>query len=293
MDIEFLYTKDYYKDIQEGSRRSAKEIVPLVLELIQPRSVIDVGCGVGTWLSVFKECGVRDIIGVDGGYIEKGMLQIPQERFLSFDLSEPLRMERQFDLVVSLEVAEHLPTKCAERFVDSLVRLGPVILFSAAIPFQGGEQHINEQWPDYWVKYFQQKGYVVIDCIREKIWQNTNVEMWYAQNILMFVRQNYLENYPLLKKMVENTVTSQLSIVHPRRYLALQEKWIMLQTQLQSVQMQLQSILNSKSYRLLSYLGSNLKKLPLVRYMLKHMLDFLFSLYMTFCKKAEKGSPGK
>jgi len=293
MDVEYLYTEDYYKDIQEGSRRSAKEIVPLVLELIQPRSVIDVGCGVGTWLSVFKECGVRDIIGVDGGYIDKKMLQIPKERFLSFDLREPLRMDRQFDLVVSLEVAEHLPGECAERFVDNLVRLGPVILFSAAIPFQGGEQHINEQWPDYWVKYFQQKGYVVIDCIREKIWQNTNVEMWYAQNILMFVRQDYLKNYPLLKNEVENTATSQLSIVHPRKYLALQEKWAMLQTQLQSIQMQLQLILNSKSYRLLSYFGSKLKKLPLIRDILKRMLGFLFGLHMRFCKKAEKSCPGK
>lgn len=145
MDIEFLYTKDYYKDIQGGSRRSAKVIVPLVLELIQPRSVIDVGCGVGAWLSVFKECGVRDIMGVDGDYIDKKMLQIPQERFLSFDLREPLRMDRQFDLVVSFEVAEHLPSECAERFVDSLVRLGPAILFSAAIPFQGGAHHMNEQ----------------------------------------------------------------------------------------------------------------------------------------------------
>ncbi len=288
MDIEFLYTKDYYKDIQENSRRSAKEIVPLILELIHPMSVIDVGCGVGTWLSVFKECGVRDIMGVDGDHIDKKMLQIPQERFLSFDLSEPLRMDRQFDLVVSLEVAEHLPSKCAERFVDSLVRLGPVILFSAAIPFQGGVHHINEQWPDYWVKYFQQKEYVVIDCIREKVWQDTNVEMWYAQNILMFVRQDYLKNHPLLKKGVENTAISQLSIVHPKKYLALHEKWTMLQTQLQSIQMQLQLILNSRSYRLLSYLGSNLKKLPLIRYVLKHMLDFLFSLYMTFCKKSKK-----
>jgi len=293
MDIKSLYTKDYYRDIQEGSRQSAKEIVPLVLELIQPRSVIDVGCGVGTWLSVFKECGVKDITGVDGDYIDKKMLQIPQERFLSFDLREPLLMDRQFDLVVSLEVAEHLPGECAERFVDSLVRLGPVILFSAAIPFQGGQQHINEQWPDYWAKHFQQRRYVVIDCIREKIWQNPNVEMWYAQNILMFVRQDYLRSYPLLKKVVENTTTSRLSIVHPRKYLALQEKWTMLQTQLQPIQMQLQSILNSKSYKLLSYPRSTLKKLPLVRDILKHALDLLFSLYMKFCKKAEKRSPGK
>ena len=213
------YTKDC-EIHQEGSRRSAKEIIPLVLELIQPKRVIDVGCGVGGLLSVFKECGVEDIQGIDGDWVDKKMLQIPEDRFLSFDLKEPFQMDRQFDLVVSLEVAEHLPSDCAETFVDDLVRLGPVILFSAAIPFQEGTYHVNEQWPDYWVKRFQKKGYVVIDCLRKKIWQNDNVEWWYAQNILMFVRRDYLESNPLLKKEFENTNTSMLSIVHPKCYLA-------------------------------------------------------------------------
>ena len=210
------YTKAYYKHLQKGWRRSAKQIVPEILELIQPKHVIDVGCGVGIWLSVFKECGVENIWGVDGDYVDKKMLQIPEERFLSLDLKKPFRMDRQFDLVVSLEVAEHLPSECAETFVDSLTRLGPVILFSAAIPLQGGTHHINEQWPDYWAKYFQEKGYVVIDCIRKKIWQNDNVRWFYAQNILMFVRQGYLESHPLLKREFESSDTSQLSIVHPK-----------------------------------------------------------------------------
>lgn len=105
----------------------------------------------------------------------KKKLEIPEERFLSFELNNPFRIDRQFDLVISLEVAEHLPKECAATFVDSLTRLGPVILFSAAIPFQGGTDHINEQWLDYWAKYFQEKGYVAIDCIRKRIWQNDKV----------------------------------------------------------------------------------------------------------------------
>jgi len=213
------YGEDFYKAQQQACQRSAKEIVPLVLELIQPQQVIDVGCGLGTWLSVFKECGVEDIWGVDGHWVDKEWLEIPEERFLPFDLRKPFRMDRQFDLVVSLEVGEHLPSECAEIFVDSLIRLGPVILFSAAIPFQGGTHHINEQWPEYWVEYFQEKGYLVIDCIRKKIWQNDNVQWWYTQNILMFARRDYLECHRLLKREFENTATSRLSIVHPKSYL--------------------------------------------------------------------------
>lgn len=98
-------------------------------------------------MSVFKEFGVEDIYGVDGEWINMKMLKIPEERFSKIDLREPFRLERYFDLVMSLEVAKHLPIECAGYFVDSLVSLGQVILFSAAVPFQGGDEHINEQWP--------------------------------------------------------------------------------------------------------------------------------------------------
>ena len=214
------YTDDFYRDLQEGARRSARVIVPLVLELLQPRHVIDVGCGLGTWLSVFKECGVEDIWGVDGDHVDKTMIEIPEERFLSFDLKQPLHIERQFDLVVSLEVAEHLPEACAEAFVGSLTGLGPIVLFAAAIPFQGGTHHVNEQWPEYWADLFQQKGYVAIDCLRRKIWKNENVEWWYAQNVLIFAAQEHLKGQPLLQREYEFAGTSQLSIVHPKKYLA-------------------------------------------------------------------------
>jgi SAM-dependent methyltransferase len=214
-----LYTQDFYKAQQEGSRKSAKEIIPLILELIQPQSVIDVGCGVGTWLSVFKEFGIKHCLGIDGDYIDKNMLQIPSEEFLSYDLKKPISIDKNFELVVSLEVAEHLPSECAETFIKSLTRLGEVILFSAAIPFQGGTGHLNEQWPEYWVQYFQKQGYLVVDYLRKKIWNNEKVEFWYAQNILIFVKNDCLHKYPLINEILKKNDSFQLSIVHPNLYL--------------------------------------------------------------------------
>ena len=223
--VMYSYTKDFYKELQEGSKRSAKVIVPFVIELIRPASVVDVGCGLGTWLSVFKEHCITDILGIDGDLIDKEMLEIPKPQFLAVDLQKPFNVNRKFDLVISLEVAEHLPVTSAEIFIDSLVKLGPIVLFSAAFPFQGGTHHINEQWPDYWAKRFLERGYKVLDVIREKIWQNENVDWWYAQNTLMFVEQDYLKNHPVLERKSFRKSPSQLSIVHPKMYLQMVEKY--------------------------------------------------------------------
>jgi SAM-dependent methyltransferase len=201
--------------------RSAEEIVPLVLKLIPARTVVDVGCGEGAWLSVFRKNGVLDVLGVDGDYVHRDTLQIPQEQFQAADLSKPLQVGRKFDLAVSLEVAEHLPPECAATFVESLTRLAPVILFSAAIPFQGGNHHVNEQWPDKWAGLFQEHGYRVVDCIRKRVWQNDAVEYWYAQNALLFVRSDVLEGNKSLALELERTNPSQLRLVHPRKYLEL------------------------------------------------------------------------
>ncbi|MGB7710056.1 MAG: glycosyltransferase [Microcoleus sp.] len=215
------YTRDFYELIRQGTRNSAQEIIPLLLELMQPvkpQSVVDVGCGTGSWLAAFQKWGISDCLGIDGDYVDRTLLEIPLNQFNSHDLKQPLQIERKFDLAISLEVAEHLPSICAENFVNSLTQLAPVILFSAAIPFQGGVEHVNEQWPQYWAYYFQKNGFVVIDCLRKKIWNNEKVEPWYAQNILVFVKQEYLSRYPRLVNEYQNIDLNQLAIVHPKIY---------------------------------------------------------------------------
>lgn len=214
-----IYEKEFYMNRQSGSCRSAEIIIPLLLKLVDPNSVVDVGCGIGSWLSVFKKHGIDDILGLDGKWVDKEMLMIPDEKFISSDLEKPIEVNRRFDLVVSLEVAEHISPEHASSFVKSLVDLGPVVLFSAAIPLQVGKHHVNEQWPDYWVRHFEEHGYAVIDAIRKQIWQNEDVEYWYAQNILIFADQESIRSHPVLYREMKNTSTTQLSLVHPKMYL--------------------------------------------------------------------------
>ncbi len=213
------YTADFYRMHRDGARRSGQAIVPIVLDLVRPRSVIDVGCGLGVWLSVFRQHGIEDVWGVDGPYVDRRLLEIPPDRFLPADLRNPVRHSRRFDLVVSVEVAEHLPEDRAAAFVESLTALSPVVLFSAAIPHQGGVGHLNEQWPEYWAERFAEHGYLPIDCVRPRVWTDEHVEWWYAQNTLLYVERGVLEREPRLAAAHAATRGQPLSVVHPRKYL--------------------------------------------------------------------------
>lgn len=191
-------------------------MVPMVIDLVRPGSVVDVGCGTGGFLSVFGQHGIRDILGVDGDYLERSDLEIPAEAFLALDLTRPLHLDRIFDLVISLEVAEHLPPPSADLFVESLVRLGPVVLFSAAIPHQGGIHHLNEQWPDYWARRFANHGYVAFDCLREQIWNDQRVAWWYAQNTFLYLRKDMVGSYPAMFDARPIDSDDLRSLVHPQ-----------------------------------------------------------------------------
>lgn len=213
------YTDAYYESLRAGARRSAQVVVPLVLRLVRPWHVVDVGCGQGTWLAVFREHGIEDVWGIDGAYVDRGHLEIPRERFLPWDLTHPLRLDRSFDLAVSLEVAEHLPASSARVFVESLAALAPVVLFSAAAPYQGGQSHVNEQWPAYWAELFAARDYVPVDCLRRRLWDDDRVEWWYAQNLLLFADLRHLELLPLLRQEHERAGGTAPALVHPKRYL--------------------------------------------------------------------------
>ncbi len=171
-----------------------------------------------SFLEVFSSHGVRDVLGLDGDYVDRDLLRIPKENFLPVDLERPLPVARTFDLVLCLEVADDLAPEVAPTFVKSLVDLGPVIIFSAAIPFQGGQNQKNEQWPSYWAEHFRLHKYVAVDFIRRRIWNNEKVEWWYAQNMLAFVREDRLNEFPILAKYYEETTERHLSLVHPTIY---------------------------------------------------------------------------
>lgn len=175
--------------------------------------MVDVGCGTGTWLANFKNLGTAHIQGYDGYLRDTKLLEIPEENFSNQDLTKPLESSVKFDLCMCLEVAEHLPQSSALTLVESICSLSDFVLFSAAIPGQGGLHHLNEQWQEYWVEQFEKSGYKAFDYIRPKIWNNSKIQFWYKQNILLFVKSKRSFELDISEEEFFNP-----NLVHPDLY---------------------------------------------------------------------------
>lgn len=210
------YGTQFFDDFQEASRRSARAVLPRLLDLLHPNSIVDVGCGEGIWLSIAAQRGAR-ILGLDGSYVDRTRLTIPPDSFRAHDLMERLPDLDRSDLALCLETAEHLDPTRADSLVGDLVRLAPVVLFSSAAPHQGGTHHVNEQWPSYWVAKFSQCGFTCIDCIRPVIWNDPEVCWYYRQNMFLAVRTEFLAERPELQELAGKHGTP-LDVVHPDMY---------------------------------------------------------------------------
>jgi hypothetical protein len=186
------YPPEYFAYVNGGSVRSAEIVLPIVKSLVKVTNVADFGCATGVWLAVWQWLGVQDIVGCDGPYVDAASLLFDSTRFVAADLASTVRLGRRFDLVQSLEVAEHIRAEAAETFVDTLASHAPVVLFSAAPPGQGGEHHVNEQPLDYWRALFRQRGFHALDALRPRLVGEKRVEPWYRYNSLFFVDDSCL-----------------------------------------------------------------------------------------------------
>lgn len=207
------YDKAFYEKRHRRSSPSARRILSIVREIIPDhRSIVDLGCGVGTWLSVAQELGFERVEGIEGTWATTEFLRIPERSFRTADLEKPVRIEGRFDLAISLEVAEHISENASETFVSSLVGLSDFILFSAAIPGQGGTHHVNERWPSYWVEKFLAWNYEVLDVIRPRVWNEADILVWYKQNTLLFAKRGRMGE---LRNAVGAPTFQAAAIVHP------------------------------------------------------------------------------
>jgi SAM-dependent methyltransferase len=218
-DVPQAYGAGWHAARLEGALDSPQRVVPLLIELVNARSVLDLGCGPGTWLEEFIHQGVEDVFGVEGAWLDPAVLRVPREKVQIHDLTTPLSIGREFDLAISLEVGEHLPDTAASGLVKMLTEHAPVVAFSAAAPLQGGTHHVNERWPGYWAELFAAQGFVSVDALRPRMWLDDQIAWYYRQNMFLAVRADALQRYPGLRVEYERSRGSVLPLVHPDRYL--------------------------------------------------------------------------
>ena len=208
------YDEGFFASQRSGSLRSAQVVVPLVVNLFKPRSIVDVGCGIGTWASVALDAGVGTVVGLDGDYVNQDALLIPKSHFIGCDLNAvggDTKVGR-FDVAMCLEVAEHLVADRSQGFIDFLTGLAPIVVFGAALPAQGGTHHINERWPSAWVEMFSLRAFQLVDILRPRIWNDSRVAYWYRQNTVVFVRADHQVQIDVGREQVGPDV------VHPELY---------------------------------------------------------------------------
>jgi SAM-dependent methyltransferase len=197
---------------------SAERVVPMILDLVRPGSVVDVGCGAGVWLKEFARAGLTDLLGLDGDYVDMSLWQLPRHQFRATDVSAPINVERSFDLAVCLEVAEHLTESSARTLVNSLTRLAPAVVFSAAVPHQGGIMHFNEQLPGYWAAIFDQQNYRLFDCFRPALWNDKKVLWYYRSNMFLYIREDCVPDFSHLETHLLRPDHWSMFAMHPDLY---------------------------------------------------------------------------
>lgn len=188
-----IYKKEFYQQQAASSLSSAREILPKILSIKKITSVIDVGCGVGTWLQAATELGCARCLGVEGAWASPLQIKNPRIRYRTADLEKKITVKKRFDLAISMEVAEHLSPGRANSFIKEICQLSDMVLFSAARPNQGGTNHIHEQPPSFWIKKFWQLGYFPFDVIRPVVAGNENVCPWYKNNSILYIRKSILK----------------------------------------------------------------------------------------------------
>ncbi|TAH22671.1 MAG: class I SAM-dependent methyltransferase [Cytophagales bacterium] len=213
---KFVYAPQIYNP------QSAEQVVPFIIDIFRLgdtslTSVVDVGCGLGTWLHVFEKQGITNILGIDAPETNLSELYIRKEQFAARNLAEKITLDTKFDLAICLEVAEHLPENKADNIVSSLTNLADVLVFSAAIPSQGGQGHLNEQWHTYWQEKFEKYNFQFYDVLRPAFWQNEKVDWWYKQNMFLVINEEKISE--TFRQKIKDLPTFQhQKLVHPQLF---------------------------------------------------------------------------
>ena len=187
-DLVKIYDEKYFKAETHMTVPTAPTVVDVLMETFNPATVLDVGCGTAVYLAEFQKRGVI-IQGLEGSEAAIHTALIDPQWIQQTDLRQPVVLDQKADLVICIEVAEHIDAVYADTVAGSLVQAGQAILFSAAQPGQGGIDHINEQPSSYWIEKFERHGATYDKASTDRIrheFSERNCVWWLRDNALVF-----------------------------------------------------------------------------------------------------------
>jgi len=191
--FEFIYNKKFYDDILavDKETKSSEKLAKAIKLYLKPKSVIDVGCGIGIYLKPLDLSGIS-CFGIEGSSIARKYSVFNKNRIIVADVTRKLNINKKYDLALCIEVAEHIPKKTSSILIGNLTSLSNIILFTSAPPGQGGTDHINEQKPQFWINLFNKKNFVFDKEKTEQI-KNFLIQKkciwWIPANMMIFKKR--------------------------------------------------------------------------------------------------------
>lgn len=191
ISLDDLYDKEFFMNhLEDGWLKENELITKLIYDKFKPKSVVDFGCGSGTYLYFFSKLGVNKVKGFEGSQNAIELALIDEESINKCDITKKVELNETYDLCICFEVAEHLPKDCVDAFLDNLCSSSTTILFTAAPPGQGGRHHVNLKPVQYWIQKFDERHYCYQKSLTDEFKKELDVTIstlsWMKTNIMIF-----------------------------------------------------------------------------------------------------------
>lgn len=179
------YDADFYESHTKYYEKGIPNFVSFLNENVEFESFADLGCGSGAFCAPFQ--ATKDVLGVDFSVGAEKFNYLDPKNYLSADLSKPLNLNRTYDLVMSLEVWEHLLPECEQGYLDNIFALKPkTLIISCAPPGQWGRHHYTPRTGEEVVKIVSSRGYSLNQGLTEKFRTIKKLAGFYKKNTHVF-----------------------------------------------------------------------------------------------------------
>jgi 2-polyprenyl-3-methyl-5-hydroxy-6-metoxy-1,4-benzoquinol methylase len=152
-----LLNDEFYSWHKKYTHNDSVKVGMELFKHFKPKSVIDFGCGIGSYLYAAKQCGIKKIKGLEiGGNFAKEYTDESVRELIDFntDITKPIS-PGFFDISMCIEVAEHVEMQGSSQLVKNIAKATKQFcIWSAAPPGQDGCGHVNCHEKEYWTNLF-------------------------------------------------------------------------------------------------------------------------------------------